>query len=97
MIEARDGLDLPQAVLIANPVDPDKQLPPRELDDLLTRAWAEADARGIKGNASTPFLLDFIQRDTQGRSLEVNIEVYRGNVRLGGEIATALSAARNEA
>ncbi|MFB7380960.1 pseudouridine-5'-phosphate glycosidase [Kitasatospora purpeofusca] len=97
VIEARDGLDLPQAVLIANPVDPDKQLPPRELDDLLTRAWAEADARGIKGNASTPFLLDFIQRDTQGRSLEVNIEVYRGNVRLGGEIATALAAARNEA
>lgn len=97
VIEARDGLDLPQAVLIANPVDPDKQLPPRELDALLTRAWAEADARGIKGNASTPFLLDFIQRDTEGRSLEVNIEVYRGNVRLGGEIATALAVARNEA
>ncbi|KJY29520.1 pseudouridine-5'-phosphate glycosidase [Streptomyces sp. NRRL S-495] len=67
-----------------------------DLPALLTRAWAEADARGIKGNASTPFLLDFIQRDTQGRSLEVNIEVYRGNVRLGGEIATALAAARNE-
>ncbi|MFF2350518.1 pseudouridine-5'-phosphate glycosidase [Kitasatospora sp. NPDC058115] len=96
VIEARDGLELPQAVLIANPVDPAKQLPPQELDALLTRAWAEAERQGITGNASTPFLLDFIQRDTEGRSLEVNVEVYRGNVRLGGEIATALAAARSE-
>ncbi|WP_395292613.1 pseudouridine-5'-phosphate glycosidase [Kitasatospora hibisci] len=97
VIAARDGLELPQAVLVANPVDPAKQLPPEELDELLGRAWAEAERRGITGNASTPFLLDFIQRDTQGRSLDVNVEVYRGNVRLGGEIATALAALRDEA
>ncbi|MEU1420859.1 pseudouridine-5'-phosphate glycosidase [Kitasatospora sp. NPDC005751] len=94
IIAARDGLELPQAVLIANPVDPAEQLPPQELDALLTRAWAEAERRGITGNASTPFLLDFIQRDTQGRSLDVNVAVYRGNVRLGGRIATALAALR---
>ncbi|SOB80041.1 pseudouridine-5'-phosphate glycosidase [Streptomyces sp. 1331.2] len=92
VIDARDRLDLPQAVLIANPVDPAKQLPPEELDGILARAWAEAERQGITGNASTPFLLDHIQRDTGGRSLEVNVEVYRGNVRLGGEIATALAA-----
>lgn len=94
VIDARDGLGLPQAVLIANPVDPAEQLPPEELDGILARAWAEADRQGVTGNAATPFLLDFIQRDTRGRSLEVNVEVYRGNVRLGGEIATALAAAR---
>ncbi|MFF1798747.1 pseudouridine-5'-phosphate glycosidase, partial [Kitasatospora sp. NPDC058263] len=94
IIAARDGLELPQAVLIANPVDPAEQLPPQELDALLTRAWAEAERRGITGNASTPFLLDFIQRDTQGRSLDVNVAVYRGNVLLGGRIATALAALR---
>ncbi|MGW3075704.1 pseudouridine-5'-phosphate glycosidase [Kitasatospora sp. NPDC001132] len=92
VIEARDRLALPQAVLIANPVDPAKQLPPEELDGILTRARAEAERQGVTGNASTPFLLDFIRRDTGGRSLEVNVEVYRGNVRLGGEIATALAA-----
>ncbi|MGW1174082.1 pseudouridine-5'-phosphate glycosidase [Kitasatospora sp. NPDC002543] len=91
VIEARDRLGLPQAVLIANPVDPAKQLPPEELDGILARAWAAAERRGVTGNATTPFLLDFIQRDTGGRSLEVNVEVYRGNVRLGGEIATALA------
>ena len=91
VVNARDELGLPQSVLLANPVAADKQLPPEQLDDILTRAWAEADKQGISGNASTPFLLDFIQKDTKGLSLDVNVEVYRGNVALGGLVATALT------
>jgi len=91
IINVRNDLGLPQSVLLANPVAEDKQLPPEELEDILARAWAEAEAQGISGNASTPFLLDFIQRDTKGRSLEVNIDVYRGNVALGGQLATSLT------
>lgn len=91
IVNARDDLGLPQSVLLANPVAADKQLPPEQLDDILTRAWAEAEKQGITGNASTPFLLDFIQRDTKGVSLDVNVEVYRGNVTLGGLVATALT------
>jgi len=88
---ARDDLKLDSAILLANPVAEDKQLPPTELDDILTRAWAQAELNGISGNGTTPFLLDFIQRDTKGRSLDVNVHVYRGNVALGGEIAAALA------
>lgn len=91
VVNARDELGLPQSVLLANPVAADKQLPPEQLDDILTRAWAEADKQGISGNASTPFLLDFIQKDTKGLSLDVNVEVYRGNVALGGLVAAALT------
>ncbi|MBH0008263.1 pseudouridine-5'-phosphate glycosidase [Salinibacterium sp. SWN1162] len=91
VVNARDELGLPQSVLLANPVAADKQLPPDQLDDILARAWAEADKQGISGNAATPFLLDFIQKDTKGVSLDVNVEVYRGNVALGGLIATALT------
>lgn len=89
-ISARDELGLEQAVLIANPIPTDRQLPPEELDAVLARAWEQADIEGVTGNASTPFLLDFIQRETQGRSLEVNVDVYRGNIDVGGEIALAL-------
>jgi len=92
VIRARDALGLPQAILLANPVAEDKQLPPAELDAILDRAWTQAAAEGITGNATTPFLLDFIQRDTGGRSLEVNVEVYRGNVALGGLVAASLVA-----
>ncbi|MGV8969813.1 MAG: pseudouridine-5'-phosphate glycosidase [Microbacteriaceae bacterium] len=91
IVTARDELGLPQSVLLANPIAADKQLPPEQLDDILARAWAEAEKKGISGNASTPFLLDFIQRDTQGVSLDVNVEIYRGNVTLGGLVAAALT------
>ncbi|MEV0968234.1 pseudouridine-5'-phosphate glycosidase [Microtetraspora glauca] len=92
IISSRDALGLRQAVLLANPVEESRQLPPDVLDDVLRRAWAEADRQGIGGNAATPFLLDFIQRDTGGRSLEVNVDVYRGNAALAAKVATALSA-----
>jgi pseudouridine-5'-phosphate glycosidase len=88
---ARDDLHIASAILLANPVAEDKQFPPAELDDILARAWAEAEKNGISGKATTPFLLDFIQKATSGRSLNVNVDVYRGNVSLGGEVATALT------
>lgn len=96
VVSTRDALGLQQAVLLANPVDESLQLPPSVLDDVLRRAWEEAERQGIGGNAATPFLLDFIQRETGGRSLEVNVAVYRGNVTLGAEVAVALAAERNQ-
>jgi pseudouridine-5'-phosphate glycosidase len=89
---ARDDLHIASAILLANPIAEDKQFPPAELDDILSRAWAQAEKNGITGKATTPFLLDFIQRETNGRSLNVNVDVYRNNVSLGGEVAIALTA-----
>ncbi|MET3934333.1 pseudouridine-5'-phosphate glycosidase [Arthrobacter sp. OAP107] len=88
---ARDDLHIESAILLANPVAEDKQFPPAELEDILSRAWAQAAKNGIKGKDTTPFLLDFIQRETNGRSVTVNVEVYRNNVFLGGEVAIALT------
>lgn len=88
---ARDDLHIESAILLANPIAEDKQFPPAELDDVLSRAWVQAEKNGINGKDTTPFLLDFIQRDTNGRSLNVNVDVYRSNVSLGAEVATALT------
>jgi pseudouridylate synthase len=88
---ARDDLHIESAILLANPIAEDKQFPPAELDDILSRAWAQAEKNGINGKDTTPFLLDFIQRATNGRSANVNVNVYRSNVSLGGEVATALT------
>ena len=89
---ARDDLGLASALLVANPISEEHQLDPKLHDEVLKVALAECDARGIRGHDITPFLLDYIQRETSGESLEVNVEVYRGNVGLGGEIAKALAA-----
>ena len=91
LARARDDLGLASAVLVANPVDPAKQLDPEFHDRVLGEALDAASAAGVSGHDTTPFLLDHVQRATGGRSLEVNLEVYRGNVALGAEIARAVA------
>jgi pseudouridine-5'-phosphate glycosidase len=88
---SRDELGLASAVLVANPVPEAEQLDPVVHDRVLAEALAAADAASVTGHDTTPFLLDFVQRATGGRSLEVNLAVYRGNARLGAEIARELA------
>ncbi|GAA1988384.1 pseudouridine-5'-phosphate glycosidase [Microbacterium pumilum] len=90
----RDALGIASTLLVANPVAAERELPPELHDEVLARALAAAAEGGIEGHDTTPFLLDFIQRETGGRSLDVNVDVYCGNVALGAEIAVALAAAR---
>lgn len=91
--QSRDAIGLESTLLVANPVAEDKQLPPDVHTAVLAEAIEASHTAGISGNETTPFLLDYIQRATKGASLEVNIEVYRGNVALGGLIAAALQKA----
>lgn len=88
----RDALGISSTLLVANPVPVDLQLDTELHDDVLARALTAAEAEGISGHDTTPFLLDFMQRETGGRSLDVNVAVYRGNVELGAQIALALAA-----
>lgn len=91
IVRARDGLGIRSTLLVANPVDPEHQLDPALHDAVLAQALAAAVAAGVSGHDTTPFLLDFMQRETGGRSLDVNVEVYRGNVDLGARIAVELA------
>lgn len=91
MVAARDSLGIESTLLVANPIAPEHELPLDLHNDVLARALAAADAQGISGHDTTPFLLDFVQRETGGRSLDVNVDVYRGNVALGAQIAAAMA------
>jgi pseudouridine-5'-phosphate glycosidase len=91
LVRARDALDVPGAVLVANPVPAESQLDPAEHDRVLGEAWAAAGEAGIVGHDATPFLLDYMQRATEGRSLDVNVAVYDNNVAVAGAIALALA------
>jgi pseudouridine-5'-phosphate glycosidase len=92
--ERMDALGLTAALLVANPISAAEQLDPAAHDAALAEALAAAAAGGVSGKATTPFLLDHIQRATAGRSLDVNVAVYHNNVALGCAIATALAASR---
>ena len=85
------ALELPTALLVGNPVPTDQQLDPSLLDGVVEKAWAALDEQGISGQGVTPFLLDFIRRETGDASLDANVALYRNNVLLASQIAVALA------
>ena len=90
MVATQKALGIDSAILVANPVPVDEQLDPKELETVLAKAWEAAEQQGIHGQASTPFLLDYIRQATEGRSLDANVALYYNNVRVGLDIAAAL-------
>jgi pseudouridine-5'-phosphate glycosidase len=94
IMKARDGLNQTGGIVVANPIPFDQQWDPTEHDRVLSEALALAAAAGVTGKQVTPFLLLKIVELSEGRSLEVNLDLARNNVRVAGEIATAWSALR---
>jgi pseudouridine-5'-phosphate glycosidase len=87
IMAAREAFGEQAALLVANPLPPDRQLDPRLLDDALADALAAAAARGIRGKAVSPFLLEEIQQVTGGVSVGVNLDIARGNIDLAAKIS----------
>ncbi len=86
-----DGLGQPGGVLLANPIPEAHALPQDELDAAVDAAQREADARGVKGAALTPFLLAALERVTAGRSVTANLALLEHNAAVAGELARALA------
>ena len=71
--------------------------PDESLDDvepLIERALAEAAAHEVHGQAVTPFVLSFLHRESDGRTLRANRDLIVDNARLAGEIAAVVTSPR---
>ena len=97
IMQARDDLGARSGLIVANPIPVEQQWDPAEHDRVLATAFAAAEKAGVHGKAVTPFLLGFIVDASGGRSLEVNLDLARNNVRVAADIAVAWSALRSAA
>jgi pseudouridine-5'-phosphate glycosidase len=91
IMRSQDALGHGQGIVVANPIPLAEQWDPDEHDRIIAQAFAAAEATGVHGKAVTPFLLGYIVDASGGKSLEVNLDIARNNVRLAAEIATAWS------
>ena len=80
------------ALVVANPVPAEEAWEKSEHDAVLEKAFTAADEMGVRGKEVTPFLLQYIVQESEGRSLEVNLSLARNNVNVAGEIARALAS-----
>lgn len=91
IMKAHDDTGHGQGIVVANPIPLEQQWDPAEHDRVLSEAFLAAEKEGVRGKAVTPFLLGFIVKASGGRSLEVNLDLARNNIRVAGDIATAWS------
>lgn len=92
VLAAREGLgSAGSAVVVANPLPAQEQLDPEVHDRVLRAGQAAADSAGVRGKDVTPFLLEYLHRETGGASLDVNVRLVLRNAALASQIATAVS------
>lgn len=84
-------IGLSGGIVIANPVPKQFELAKSYIDTIIEDAVKEAEAQGISGKDSTPFLLGKIVEKSDGKSLETNIKLVENNAVVGAKIAVAFT------
>jgi len=90
VIRARTEIDLAGGMLVVNPIPEAYSMDKDYIDAQIEAAVQAANEQGIKGKATTPFLLARIAEATKGSSLASNIQLVYNNVELASKIAAAL-------
>ncbi|MFN2291140.1 MAG: pseudouridine-5'-phosphate glycosidase [Anaerolineae bacterium] len=90
IIQTGLGLGL-GGILVTVPIPEEVELPADQLEASIQSALREAQARGVEGSASTPFLLKWIGRATEGASIKANVALLENNAAVAAQIAVALS------
>jgi pseudouridine-5'-phosphate glycosidase len=92
VMRAKWDLGLDGGLVVANPIPAQHALPRSAVDGAIEQALAEAQAQGIAGKATTPFLLERVNALTGGDSLAGNIQLVLDNARLASAVAAAYAA-----
>lgn len=90
MMACRDELGLPQALVVARPVDPDDEMDRALHESILQQGLAAAERQEVTGKDVTPFLLGWFHDRSDGASLTANVGLVLANA----ELAAAVVAAR---
>lgn len=84
------GLGLGSGILLCTPVPAAVAMPPADARIAIERALADAQAAGIHGPATTPWLLARIAELTNGASIRANTALIENDARVAGLLAVAL-------
>ena len=88
--KASMDMGLKGGMLVTNPIPEEYSMDPAVINKAIDEAIAQANAQGIHGKESTPFLLAKIKELTGGDSLDSNIQLVFNNARLAAKTAAEL-------
>ena len=88
--KASQDMGLKGGMLVTNPIPEEFSMDPAVINKAIDEAIADANAQGIHGKESTPFLLAKVKEITGGDSLDANIHLVFNNARLAAQTAAEL-------
>ena len=88
--KASQDMGLKGGMLVTNPIPEEFSMDPAVINKAIDEAIAQANAQGIHGKESTPFLLAKVKELTGGDSLDSNIQLVFNNARLAAQTAAEL-------
>jgi pseudouridine-5'-phosphate glycosidase len=91
VMRAKWAMGLKGGVVVANPIPAEAEIPAEEIAPVIVAAVKKAEALGIIGKETTPFLLAEIAGVTAGRSLAANIALVKHNAEVAAAIAVAFA------
>jgi pseudouridine-5'-phosphate glycosidase len=89
-LKAKWDLGLNGGMIVANPIPEQYQMDYDTINKAIDQALKDADEKGIKGKATTPFLLAKVKDITGGASLDSNIQLVYNNVKVAARLAVEL-------
>ncbi len=87
---AKMKMGLQGGMLVTNPIPEEYSMDSDRINAAIEQALAEAAEKGVKGKATTPFLLAKVKELTGGDSLNSNIRLVYNNAALAAKTAKAL-------
>ncbi len=89
-LHAKWNMNLNGGAIIANPIPKEFELSSSEIEAAIQQAVLEAQAKGITGKETTPFLLKRLNEATKGESQKANKALVLNNAKVAAEIAVSM-------
>ena len=89
--QARDELNLFNAVLLTVPIPAQFEINSAELENILGEALKLADENKISGKEITPFLLAQMAEKSGGKTLAANIALLENNAKIAAQVACSFN------
>ncbi len=87
IIKVKDALGMESGIVIANPIPTEHALETDFITKLIQSVVQDAAKKGIKGNKVTPYILEALHRESEGKSVVANKELVFNNSRIASKLA----------
>ena len=91
ILKTKWDLGLEGGALVGNPIPDEYALPYEDMEKVINQALDMAKKDGIRGKATTPYLLSHIKDITKGESFASNLQLAYNNAAVASEVAVEFS------